>query len=67
MKSDICGAINPKAISQDNIINNKNFTVMAKETKKSTKSSKVKGRAFTVTAREWSEEELKARFEQLGF
>ena len=41
---------------------------MAKETKKkSTKSSEVKGRAFTVTAREWSEEELKARFEQLGF
>jgi len=41
---------------------------MAKETKKkATKSSKVKGRPFTITAREWSEEELKARFEQLGF
>ena len=53
---------------------------MAKKTKKrATKSSEVKGRAFTVTARalgiptgrrfackEWSEEELKARFEQLG-
>ena len=41
---------------------------MAKETKKrATKSSEVKGRAFTVTARKWSEEELKARFEQFGF
>jgi hypothetical protein len=41
---------------------------MAKERKpRATKSSEAKERAFTVTAREWSEEELKARFEQLGF
>lgn len=40
---------------------------MEKETKKrATKSSEVKGRSFTVTAREWSEEELIARFTELG-
>lgn len=38
---------------------------MANESKKmATKSSEVKGSTFMVTASEWSEEELKERFEQ---
>ena len=40
---------------------------MSKETKRrATKISEEKGKAFTVTAREWSEEELIARFTELG-
>ena len=40
---------------------------MAKEIKKkSSKVGKEKKETFTVTAREWSEEELIARFTELG-
>lgn len=37
-----------------------------KNCKKSNRVGKEKNEAFTVTAREWSEEELIARFTELG-